>query len=623
MAINQTSRKETLVGNASSNQVFTVPFECENASDISVYDPSGNRMLQDTHYTVTNNTMPGVSSNTITVTWIGTSPSGTITFYRNSPRTQTVSLVDGFAGGDLEKAFDRLTLAGQNPPRQGTGNIDAASSRITSLGEPTSSQDASTIRYAQEVYSKKGYISPPVGNTDDDKALYAQSTTSYIWKDPFDIPYPTATAKVLQVNGLGDPVWIDPPEYAPVYPTDEPKYLSVTSEDEAWRTVKQLPSLAKGNVGDTLVYQEDDKVAWRPIRWLPGTASSRRYLYNSTGTGADGAVSGVVTNSTIAAAKATTIWENHKDYNQGGSWDCWIKGDLDGHRIPLLEFDCSALSAADYTVDSIIHCRIRFRFTAAATGSTRTFVVKRLKNTFVEGTGETSNSYNDDGASWNKPTAPGGSPDWNWGSGVFEPDFELDHELPVPTLQVGADTETSDYTYVDITHLFLDAIKNRSGILRLAIYDPSDNSTSLWTRFYANAGHTHQVQVEISRSNARKAYWQPWNYKHIHEQPLVGEETANFTVNPHVCRARQMANQIGLMGGHQVSSGKVAACGYAVSHETGAIYYARTEMLHTFVSNNQASVGSFLDFTNSGDSTQATGVNGRVATIWLADEPNE
>lgn len=629
MAINITSRKETLTGNASSNQVFTVPFECENASDVTVYDPSGNKMQLDTDYSVTNNTMPGVSSNTITVTWIGTSPDGTVTFYRNSERTQSVSLTAGFKGNEIETAFDRQALAAQNTIRANNLTFGAGSSKITSLGEPIDAQDASTVRYAQEAYSQSGNICPPVSTVDNDKALYAQSTTSFIWKDPFDVPYPGATDKVLRVNGLGVPAWVDPPEYAPVYPVDEPKYLSVASEDESWRTVKQLPSLVKGNVGDTLVYQFDDLVAWRPIRWLPDLPNSKRFLYNSTGSSTDGTISGSTTDVSIAASKATTIYEDNKDYNQGGSWDCWIKGDLDAHRIPLLEFDCSGQVADNWTLDTTISCYLKIYFTIAGSSASRTFVVKRVKNTFVQGTGEPSNSYNDDGATWNKPTAPEGSPDWNWGDSVFEPDLELDHELPVSTLLIGSDTTTSAFTYIDITHLFLDAMKNRGGILRIAIYDPSDNASSRYARFYANGGHANDVKVELSRAVARKAYWQPWCYRnhHVTQVADAAQMVHPGWSNPHVW-FKSVTNNFGIgadtpvTGGH-VAAGKLVACAYSLAHDTGATYYARSEMLTTFIgSGGSTSIGCWIDMTN-GWGEVATGITSRVASIWLADEPNE
>ena len=291
MAINKTSRKESIVlGSPGTNHVFTVPFEAENTSEVTVYDKDGNLAIEGTNYNITNNTIPGVSSNTITVTWVGSTPAGTYTFYRTSPRTQTLDLVSGFRNGDIESVFDRLTLAAQNALKTSNDAFGASSERLQVLGEPIDDTDASTVRYAQEAYSQSGNLCPGVSGTDGGKALYSQSVSSFIWKDPFAVPTTIANTKILQVNGVGVPAWVDPVEYAPTYPTTEPMYLSVSSEAQAWRSVNQLPSLAKGSVGDTLVYQEGNTVAWETIRWLEYVPTTHKHLWNSTGTGASGGV---------------------------------------------------------------------------------------------------------------------------------------------------------------------------------------------------------------------------------------------------------------------------------------------------------------------------------------------
>ena len=650
MAIDKTTRKVSVTSNGRSNEALTALLECENTSDIEVYGSNGTKYRNGVDYNVSNNTIPGVTANSITITWVGNSPSDTLSVYRTSTRTQTVDLGNAFTNDLLEDAFDKMTLASQNTLSTTNSVLDLDDDKIQVMGDPINDSDASTLGYMQAEYSKGGYICPPIttvdaGLTGTGKVLYSQSTTSVIWKDPFDVPYPTANSKVLQLNGLGVPTWVSPPDYAPAYPTTQPMYLGVGSSAKAWVAMSQMPTLTKGVVGDTLVFQHDSKAAWMPIRWLsddmPGGSHSSewpsRYLYNSTGTGVDGAV-GSVTTTLIAAAKATSIRENDTDRNQGGTWDCWCKGDIDNNRVPLLEFDCSALSASTHTMDTLESCYLKVYFTSASASASRTFVIRRLKNTFVEGTGASGNSYNDDGATWEKPTAPGGSPDWNWGGGNFNPLYELDYELPAPTFLVGSDTVTGQFTYIDIKELFLDAIRNRSGILRLAMYDPAATTSSRSSRFYANGGDANDIKVEVKNAPARRAYWQPWNYHLIRTPANTLDEPCSqslhyYKTNPHWAASPQ-PNQYAtsdIKGGHMESlQGKTVASAFSVMQSNYNQYYYNMGWPTASIKPDGEGVTHVLDITNgSGPSdeyqgTDANQINAqihlRTATIWMEDE---
>ena len=630
MAIDKTSRKETItIARSGTNEVFAVPFEIENTSDLSVYDASGNLAVEGVHYNTTNYGLPAATANAITVTWVGSTPSGTYTFYRNSPTTQTVALTDGGKNGVIELAFDRLALAAQNALPASSNIWSAGGDGITVVGEPIDDDDASTVRYAQEVYSKKGYICPPVNNTDNNKALYAQSTSSFIWKDPFDVPYPTANTKILQVNGQGEPTWVDPVEYAPTYPTDEPKYLGVDSANDAWITVNQLPSLVTGNVGDTLTYQHGGTVAWEYIRWLSEIPTTGRYLWNSTGTGTDGAV-GSTTTVEMDAGKCTTLWEANTDGNYGGTWDFYLRSNTGGgQRIPLFEFDCSAYSPDTYNYDNIESVKIKFYPTGVWGSTNQTAYIRRLKNTFVEGTGLASNSYADDGATWEKPSAPGGT-DWNWGGGNFNAEKELDYDLPVCKFQIGtgAGTETvaSAYSSIDITPLFIDAIRNRSGILRFCMYVPLSATTATATiRCYANENATNETELEIKYANPRKAYWQPWNFSQASNRSLqtdfglTVDESCTF-LYPHVSRKCHFITNKGQLTS---TEGNVSAFGYATCLEGGQpLTNANDSKMHIGASADGNTFTAFRDDVIAGPyfGNIAVGTTTRVSAIWMANE---
>ena len=144
-----------------SDVVFNVGFELENKSELQVYKPNGELAIDGVDYNVTSYGLPAATTNTIVVTWIGTTPVGTFVFYRNSTTTQGLDITGGFATGDIETALDRLHLAGQNSIRTSSNVLSLAGRTITRVGEPIDENDASTVQYAQEVYSKKGYICPP------------------------------------------------------------------------------------------------------------------------------------------------------------------------------------------------------------------------------------------------------------------------------------------------------------------------------------------------------------------------------------------------------------------------------------------------------------------------------
>ena len=626
MAIDKTSRIETLTGNGSSNQVFDVPFAAEDTGDVTVYNPSGNIMREGIDYTVTLNGLPASTANTVRVTWIGTSPSGTVSFYRNSDRLQPVDLLSGYATGEIEKVFDKATLAYQNTMRTTNNVFDAQDGRLQELPEPTQDSDIATVRYAQEQYSKKGYICPPVLRVDTPKCLYAYSTSSVGWKDPFDVPYPAAHNKILKVDGGGDPAWVAPVDYAPTFPTDEEKYLSLDSGlDTVWRTVNQLPLYENGNAGDACVYQLGDTVAWYPIRFLPVAYNQHKYLWNSTGTGADGAV-GLVANTTYAAAKGALLDEGDTDANYGGEATLVIQSHTGDHYNPIFEWDLSALTAADYTMDTIVSVRLRLRFTAGS-GSARSVIIKRMPDTFVQGTGASGNSFNDDGATWEQPGI--GSTDWVWTDGGIA---DLDHELPVPSFTIGSGVETGDYTYVDMTQLFLDALHRRSGILRIMIYDPDTTGSAVTGTIHSNSGATHQILLEVKNANARTGYWQPCNYKHVddrspwsdnHFDMQLEPDTLNLH-QPHCARMGIFVTHDDLTGLH-TTDGHGVACAYATSESTEDLSpdnegFMLHEAYHPAGTASGDSVWGFIDRSSEPTGEQAGSMRLRISSIWLENE---
>ena len=658
MAINVTNRKATFTGNTRADQSFTVALECENTTDVEAYAADGTRYRNGVDFTVTNNTIPGVSSNTITLTFPTAIGAQVVTVYRTSDRTQTINIQKEFTNDLLENALDRITLAAQNSLSV-SGNVwDLNAAKIMNVAEPTEDTDASTLNYLQSTYSKKGYIPPAVTTVDaglsgTGKVLYAESTTSVTWRDAFDVPFPGSASKVLQVNSQGVPTWVSPPDYAPAYPTDEPKYLSVGSSAKAWRTVKQMPTLAKGDVGDTLQYQYDDKWAWKTIRWLDDVPGNNKYLHNVTGTGTDGAISSITT-TTYSASKATYIQENDTDLNAGGETRLYATGKTSQNRIPLLEFDLSSLSAASYTDDTLVSVLLRV-YPALQSSANRDFVIKRVKNSFTQGTGASGNSYNHDGASWANPNGNAGSPDWNWGGGTFDPEKELDHELPVYTMAVGGGSggmTTGQYNDFDIKDLFLDALNKRSGILRIAIYDPNASGASRYMRFWSNTGTSEDLKLQVKNATARKAYWQPWNYSHV-RSPFVGESdptgssspmgvelahgtnTERWSTNPHVFAKAGYSyrtQDTTVKGGHTVA-GKAFACAYSfANHTEGGITTQSNTTCHPVAyiqgGENPSSVGHFLDLTcKATETVEPTGrveypdyYNLRTSIIWLADE---
>jgi hypothetical protein len=628
MAIDKTSRKETVVQVGSGTDVaFAVPFEIENTTDLAVYDASGALAREGIDYAVTNYGLPAVTANAITVTWIGTTDAGTYTFYRNFPTTQTAGLsTEGTKNGLVEVGFDRLSLAVQNSTLVSDNVVSTDGDGITLVGEPAEDTDASTVRYAQEVYSQTGDICPPVRNTDNDKALYAQSTTSFIWKDPFDVPYPTANTKVLQVSGLGVPAWVDPVEYAPVFPTDEPKYLGVTSEASAWTTVSQLPALSKGTVGDTLTYQEGGHVAWEFIRWLPLPPNQHKFLYNSTGTGVDGAVSSTTLVS-FAADKVVELKEASPDENRGADSKPRLRNETGDRRIPMMEFDCSSLVASDFSYDNIVSCNLKIYFTVVSGSTNDTHVIRRVKNTFTEGTGAAGNSYNDDGATWEKPTAPGGTPDWNWGGGDFDPLAELDYEQPATSFLLGVgtgtDTVAGQSNYFDVTALLLDALQNRSGILRLCIYAPDTDSNVTSSRFWSNTGNANDVKLEITTATDRTTYWQKWNYMQHSPDMSAGYVVAENCrhMYPHV---KQRTTAIATdKGGHISNGGAVAACSYGASREGQPITLANDAKGHVAVSADGNTMHNFVSTVVGGVTGSADiplQLQARISQIWMEHE---
>jgi len=619
MTIDDTNRKQTItLGSPDSNHVFDVGFAIENTADISVYDPSNHLMRENVHYTVTLNGLPAATPNVVRVTWIGTAAAGDYTFFRTSSVLQPKQLSSGFSTGDIEEVFDRATLGLQNALQTVNNIYNTNGSRIQVLGNPENASDASTLEYAQSEFSKGGFLPSPVTGIDEAKALYAYSTTSVIWKDPFDVPYPSVTSKILQVNGSGDPAWVNPVEYAPPFPL-EPSYLSVDdSVETSWRVARQLPAYENGNNGDSVVAQEGESYAWHPIRWLDAVPQQEKYIWNSTGTGANGAIS-LVTSTSYSATKGSYIREDQATTNFGTAAGVHLKGKPNYARYPVFEWDLSALTASDYTMDTIISVNLRLKFFAGS-GTNRNCIIKRMPYSFVENE-----------ITWEQPSD---ATEWGWVNGGVN---DLDHELPVPTISIGGDTDTSDYVRVDVTQLFLDAIYRRSGILRIMFYDYDSAKGDIFGQFWSNTGvDANIIKLEVTNASARRAYWQEWNYSQHRDLSLAfngdfqyQDPTGSNNLDIHQPHCGLYTHlEAGLPNVKpdvfQWVSGATSAQLYAFVTQPSSASSGGTPYAFTVVTNynddNPEKVRCFYDGSGNTGQIGIVGASARVSAIWMANE---
>mgnify|MGYP003658776063 FL=1 len=185
-------------------------------------------------------------------------------------------------------------------------------------------------------------------------------------------------------------------------------------------------------------------------------------------------------------------------------------------------------------------------------------------------------------------------------------------------------------TTVDITQLFLDAIRNRSGVLRFAMFDPDATSSNVFVQGYANNGNADDVRVELTNANARTTYWQPYNYTHLWEEHITETEPQSGHIynQPHVNQIR-MLGQSGTVnperdvrGGHTVG-GKLVSCNYALSLNAGQDSFANDIIVHTAVLSHGGANYGFVDShmcTTDGQASTGTHKYSRTSLIWMADE---
>ena len=517
MAIDKTSRKESIVlGSTQTNHAFSVPFEAENTSDVTVYDKDGNLAREGIHYNVTNNALPAATANSITVTWIGSTPAGTYTFYRTSARTQTLDFTTGFAMADIETAFDRLTLTAQNALTSSGDVFDALTGQIHDAGEPQNNSDAATVRYAQEVYSQKGFLCPPVNNTDNNKALYAQSTTSLIWRDPFDVPYPTANTKILQVNGAGEPTWVDPVEYAPTYPTRR-SYLRAQSGSTEWEEVdiRQLPRYSAGKYdttrgGDTLCVSTMDTTTsthyltsycWSAIRWLDNIPPLHKAIFTSSI-----ATPSSVTTLNVAATHSGYINEDAPTTAYNNSSKVYIRAKTSENKHTVLSFAVNSSVNPAYSWDSIISCNLKLHVTSVGSSSGNgKFVIAVLNQT-----------PNDAYCTWEKRAQ---NKNWLWEDGGV---MDRDSEAPQVMFDGGASTSTGADLDIDISAIWMYAIDNNLSTLNLIVFPYEPTSTIRELEFWSNEGDDDDIKIEVKTATARSGYWQKYNYLNKKDfQPML------------------------------------------------------------------------------------------------------
>lgn len=618
MTIDKTSRRATLtVSSPSANYAFDVPIAVEYTSDIDVYDPSGNLMREDIHYEVLEYGLPAHTDNDVKVRWLdfgGTQVvAGVYTFYRTSGVTQLKNLAKGYSTGEIEAVFDRVTLIYQNALKATNNIFDTEGGKITSVVDPVEDSDACSLVYAQSEFTSSGYLPSPIVNIDEGKALFAYSTDSMVWNRLHDIPYPSVTSKILQVDGTGTPAWVNPVEYAPVFPT-KPQYMTVDSSVETtWGSFRQLPLYANSNAGDTVVAQEGGTYAWHPIRWLDQTSHGPgKFLWNSTGTGDDGVVTTSV-QTNYSATKVTYIYEDAATTNYGTEANALVKSKTGENRHVMFEWDLTALNESLYTMDTIVSVQLRMRFTAAA-GTQKPFIFKRLPDTFVE-----------DEATWEQLSDAN---DWFWTDGGIN---DLDHELPVPYVSVGSGMELSDYTRVDFTQLLLDALHRRDGVLRVMLYDPSPGSSEVSGTFHSNSSSAYKIRLEVDLGSARTAYWQPYNHHHrrdldTHDSFVFqgGEGNGADVQQPHCFMYCGQALSGQGFNPHFPTPGRACGQVYAVSTELGStLWDAGTVYMQPAVSTtptSDTSLGAFYDWTGGSLGNAATDGTTRISLLWFENE---
>lgn len=495
MTIDSTIRKSTFTGDGTTGQVFTVLFAIEKQADVVVYD--GSYLLQLTDdYTVSGEGLPGTTPNQFTVTLVG-STNNTVTIYRGaSIPTQTKTISTGFQTKDMETGFDKSAIATSNTPLASDGSsIDLTGGRMQETADPTQDKDVANVDYMQREFSKKGKIASPVSGTDDNKALYSKSTTTVIWKEVFDVPSAPGTLRLLTVDWDGVPKWTVFPSFAPVFLNKPVYYLSLDTDGTTlvWRDIDTLPFTTNTTHKDAIFWQPAGNVAFREKRFLPFVPPQGEYVLGVSGGGS-------ITTQSVLSTKVSYLKEAAADSNFSAQTTFFVKDRISARRHGILEWDLSSVTGVDR--DTIISGEMQLSL-ALGSGTALKAKIARLITTFVEA--DVTWNENESGTSW------------DWQAGAFA-DVDLDMETYTMSIGSGGDTT------VDITGLVLDAIENRSGILRILIYSDNPQAGTVSSKFDSDLG-ANPPKIEIKSAPARTLEWKESGSDPIQRtiQPSGGE----------------------------------------------------------------------------------------------------
>ena len=552
MTIDSTIRKAFFTGNGMMGQRKTIAFAIEKETDAVIYD--GDVLLQLTKdYTIElisgSSGFPATTPNQFDVQLVAATIN-TVTVYRSaSIPTQKLSISSGFQTKDMEAGFDRASISVSNTPLASNGeNIDLDGGRMQELGTPISDSDATTTDYMQKEFSKKGKIPSGVGGTDDAKALYSDTETTVRWKTVFDVPAATTTNQLLTVDWDGEVKWMDYPDFAPVL-QNKPLYLSLdASLDEVWRTIRTIPVTALSEAGDVVHRQPADNVVLRTGRMLPSVpvgslVGGAEYILGLDGGGTE------VTQS-VVTTKVTYIQEYYPTANNGTKVDFLLKNRDNGTlNHGLLEWDLSGMTGVD--ADTFVSGNMVLDRTHNS-GSETTVKIARLKTSFEELE-----------ATWEESQT---STSWDWQDGAY-----LDVDLDMETYDIQIGTSSTGQETFDISSLVIDAILNRSGILRICIYiEPSNaSSTNSQSKFGSDLG-TNPPKIDVVHaSSERQLKWKKTLSTSNLKCGGVGQQVGSVALGeqPHIEYYSILDVKHGHTTGNPLS---IASCAYASDNQCEA-----------------------------------------------------
>ena len=518
MPLLKTYRKITADGDGSLNQQFTVAMSVENGDDLYVYE-GDNLSYEGVHYTVLSASIPnGIVGESTVVRWIGNSiDRTTYTFVRATPLLQPSKLETGLDEESVEIGINRLAMQCQEGIFATLESYDATGSRISCLGAPLSDEDAATYLYAQARYSKGGTVPPGITDSDENKLLYSESETTVGWRNPNTIPTPTANDKILRVGRDGVPAWETQPTVTPTQPL-VPEYLSVNTDGSTveWRAIADLPAIANAEDDMCVVCQEGGSVAWEEVAdvatrpplvtaWFSYPHADEVLYWNQTwvfqvwskevkssGFGGGGGISPQVLQE-LAIGTCTKIDSRRPSNTHGTATTFDIRSSAISQERMLMEQDVGSCETDPDKITRVF--LVLYKQSSNNNTNKKTAIVGRLKTAFVENE-----------ATW--LIASTGVP-WVLDGAVQDVDYEM-HCMP---MEIDGNTNSPPGFYeYDITHLYLDAIRNRSNILRMLLFIKDGGSPTVYNRFYSDDYATTptarpKIRVESIDDTKRGAQW--------------------------------------------------------------------------------------------------------------------